>query len=109
MNLVRGDTGAFKFQRIDSSGNPITSVPDELYFTVKKSYTYSSAVLQKAMSDMTLDGEGVWHFVIAPEDTESLEYGTYVYDIEVTTGDYIKTIAKGRLKIEEEATWTANK
>lgn len=109
MTIIRGDTGAFKFQRLDSSGEPITATPTAIYFTVKKSYTYSSDIFQKTLADMTMDEDGTWHFIIAPEDTASLDYGTYVYDLEVTTEDYVQTIAKGKLMLEEEATWTANK
>lgn len=109
MTITRGDTGAFKFQRLDASGNVITTTPDAIYFTVKKSYDCDSFIFQKSLSDMTMDEDGTWHFVIAPNDTATMAYGSYIYDIEVTSGDYVKTIAKGRLVIEEESTWTANK
>lgn len=109
MVLIRGDTGAFKFQRLDSTGEPITATPTAMYFTVKKLYSCSSDVFQKTLADMTMDEDGTWHFIIAPEDTATLDYGTYVFDLEVTTADYVQTIAKGKLCIDEEATWVANK
>ena len=109
MKITRGDTGAYKFQRLDKSGNAITTTPTALYFTVKKTYSQSTFAFQKSLSDMTIDENGFWHFKIQPEDTDTLEYGTYVYDIEVTDGDYVQTIAKGDLDICEEATWYANK
>lgn len=109
MILVRGDTGAIKFQRLDSSGEPITVAPTAMYFTVKKSYTNSTDIFQKTLADMTMDEDGTWHFIIAPEDTASLDYGSYVFDLEVTTNDYVQTIAKGKLILEEEATWVGNK
>lgn len=109
MTITRGDTGAYSFKRIDSSGNPITSTPNAIYFTVKASFSDSSVVIQKTISDMTMDVDGTWHFTINPDDTTSLDYGSYVYDIEVTTNNYVKTIAKGKLVIEVESTWTANK
>lgn len=109
MILTRGDTGAYKFTRINAAGEPITEAPDALYFTVKRSFSYSDFVLQKSMEDMTLDNDGTWHFVIEPEDTATLDYGDYVYDIEVTVSDYVKTISKGKFSITEEATWAANK
>lgn len=49
MNIVRGDTGAFKFQRLNAGGEPITSTPDAMFFTVKKSYSFNAYVLQKSM------------------------------------------------------------
>lgn len=109
MNIVRGDTGAFKFQRLNADGEPITSTPDAMYFTVKKTFSTNTYVLQKTLSDMTLGEDDCWHFVLEPNDTASLGYGTYVYDIEVTTGEYVQTIAKGKLMLEEEATWKTNK
>lgn len=109
MTLVRGDTGAFKFQRLDSSGSAITAIPTAIYFTVKKSYNNSGDIFQKTLADMTMDEDGTWHFIIAPEDTASLDYGSYVFDLEVTTNDYVQTIAKGKLILEEEATWVGNK
>ena len=109
MTHIRGDTGAFKFQRLDMSGDPITSTPDAMFFTVKKSFSDNAYVLQKTLSDMTLKEDNFWHFVLEPGDTASLAYGSYVYDIEVTADGYVKTIAKGKLMIEEESTWATNK
>lgn len=109
MVLVRGDTGAFKFQRLDSSGEAITTTPTAIYFTVKKSYSHADDIFQKTLSDMTMDEDGTWHFTINPVDTASLDYGQYVFDLEVTTDDYVQTIAKGKLLLEEEATWVGNK
>ena len=109
MNIVRGDTGAFKFQRLDAGGDPITSTPDAMFFTVKKSFAFNAYVLQKDLSDMTFGEDDCWHFTLEPSDTASLDYGTYVYDIEVTTSEYVQTIAKGKLIIEEESTWESNK
>ena len=108
--LVRGDTGLYKFQRLDSSGNPITTPPDAMFFTVKKSYGNKGEVFQKTLDDMDFDNtDNCWHFVIAPSDTQDLDYGQYVYDLEVTTDTYVQTIAKGKLVLDEEATWAANK
>lgn len=110
MVLIRGDTGAFKFQRLDQSGAPIVTTPDAIYFTVKKSYTNQEEVFQKDLSDMSFSNEdNSWHFIIQPSDTSSLDYGSYVYDLEVTENDYVQTIAKGKLIIDEESTWVANK
>ena len=109
MQLTRGDTGRFKFQRIDDEGQPITTIPDAIYFTVKKSYQSSSVILQKTLADMELDQDGTFHFVIDPTDTETLPYGHYVFDIEVTDSDYVQTIAKGAFVLLEESTWSDDK
>lgn len=109
MELTRGDTGLFKFQRVDANGDVITSTPDAMYFTLKKSYSSPIAVVQKTLADMTQDTDGYWHITLEPEDTENIDVGAYVYDIEVTVPEYVKTIAKGTLRITAEATWAENK
>lgn len=109
MNLTRGDTGLYKFQRLDSDGDVITTTPDAIYFTVKESYTSSTVAIQKTIDDMTMDDDGTWHFTIDPDDTNDLEYGAYVYDLEVTADEYVCTIAKGTLRILAEATWADDK
>lgn len=109
MTITRGDTGFFKFKRIDAQGNPITSTPESLYFTVKKSFSSNTALFQKSLSNITLGEDNFWHFTIEPEDTINLKYGSYVFDIEVTTNTYVLTICKGQLEITEESTWSENK
>jgi len=109
MQITRGDTSAYKFQCKNSSGEVILDRADKVYFTVKKSYEDSAAVLQKTIDDMTFDQEGNYHFTIEASDTEMLDYGTYVYDIEITRGSVVKTISQGNFKITYEATWANNK
>lgn len=108
MNITRGDTKSFKFQR-KSEGQPITAEADNIYFTVKYSNSVEDALIQKTISDMTFDENYFYHFTILPSDTNGLEYGNYSYDIEVKVGDtYVKTIAKGTFTIEEETTFAEN-
>lgn len=107
--LTRGDTGKFKFQRKNAEGHVILTAPDAIYFTVKRSFESSSVMFQKTLEDMTLDQDGMYHFTIAPADTAALDYGNYVYDVEVTELDYVQTISKGKLNLLEEATWYTNK
>lgn len=109
MELTRGDTGQYKFQRLDADGQVITTAPTAMYFTVKKSYQSATAEVQKTLDDMTIDEDSYWHFTLDPEDTEALDIGNYVYDIEVTTEGVVSTIAKGTLKLLAEATWYTNK
>lgn len=109
MQIIRGDTCPLKFQCKDGGGTPITTVADAVYFTVKTSYDVEAVTFQKTLEDMTFDEDGTYHFEIEPSDTEELPYGTYVYDIEITRGDTVKTISQGQLKITKEATWKANK
>ena len=108
MNITRGDTKSFKFRR-KSDGKPITQEADNIYFTVKNTNYTDEVLFQKTIDDMDFDEEYYYHFTILPKDTNELEYGDYKYDIEVKIGDtYVKTIAKGTLKIEEETTFMVN-
>ena len=109
MILTRGDTGRYKFSRKNAAGEVIMERPETMFFTVKDSYETSGVIFQKSLSDMSMDGEGVWHFTIEPADTERLAVKAYVWDIEVTTDRYVKTIAKGKLTLKSEATWYSNK
>lgn len=109
INMVRGDTLSLQFQRKDLDGDVITDTPSSIYFTVKESYFTPAFVLQKTIANMQMDNEGVWHFSIAPAETESLPYGDYVFDIEVTDNGAVTTIAKGVLRLEGEVTWEVNR
>lgn len=106
--MIRGDTARFFFQRIDAEGEVITTRPDTLYFTVKKDFKTVPFVLQKKLDDMRMDEDGTFHFTIEPEDTEELQYRTYVYDIQVVQDGVKTTIAKGGFVITTEVTFIEN-
>ena len=103
MELTKGDTEQFKFQRRNSNGTVITTQATKVYFTVKAN-EYSKVVLQKTIDDMTFDLDGTYHFTIEPSDTDELQCGNYKYDIEVIVNDYKKTISKGDFIINSEIT-----
>lgn len=109
MNLIRGDTGRFSFQRKDAEGHAITTIADAVYFTVKKKNTAADYIIQKKLEDMTFDNDGTYHFVIEPEDTDNQKYGEYVFDIEVTQNGDVSTIAYGTFIIDPEVTFESNK
>ena len=108
MEQTRGDTKKYYFQRKKADGTVIIDLPDALYFTVKKNYIDNKALIQKKLSDMTVDQEGKYHFTIEPGDTDKLPYGGYVFDIQVTVGDIKTTIAKGKFVLTEEVTFAEN-
>lgn len=108
LSQTRGDTAGYTFKRIDAEGNPITTTPDALYFTLKKAYTDQTALLQKKIADMTMDSDGTWSFTIQAGETDALAFGNYVYDIQVNDNDAVTTIAKGAFTLTPEATWQSN-
>ena len=107
MEITRGDSKGLYFQR-KRDGQPILQEAENIYFTVKVNNNTEEAVFQKTIADMTFDEDGYYHFTINPEDTNGLNYGDYVYDIEVKIADYTKTISQGTLSITKETTFPAN-
>lgn len=112
LEMTRGDTLRLKFQRMTENKEVIKEQVDEMFMTCKKRYSSQDYVFQKCLSkgSITYDGNtGYYHIKIEPEDTENLRYREYVFDIEITQDNNIKTVLKGTLNITEEATWSINK
>lgn len=109
LGMVRGDTARFKFQRLDNSGNVITTEADEVYFSVKRSAKEVTLQLQKTIDDMTFDEDGTYHFTIEPADTNNLDFTKkYFYDLEVIDNGVKTTISYGQFNLQPEVTWAAN-
>jgi hypothetical protein len=110
MELIRGDTLPISFNIQDNEGNPLVpTLDDELYFTMKKNYNSPSFVCQKKLSSGDFEiVEDKIRFVLTHEDTANLGYGEYVYDIQLSTGNYVKTIVLGTITLTEESTWINN-
>lgn len=106
ISQTRGDTRKYKFQRKNADGSVILNVPNKMFFTVKQDFTDDKVLIQKRLpDDFEIDEEGFWHFTIEPEDTNDLNYGDYVFDVEVITDGVKSTIAKGGFVIEPEVTF----
>lgn len=76
IQLVRGDTLRAKLTLQDKAGNLyIPTADDEIIFTVKRNAMTNQILIQKTVTD----GE----VVLNPSDTENLEFGAYVYDVQV--------------------------
>lgn len=108
ISMIRGDTTPLMFQRKDNNGDVIKLRADKIYFTVKKSDLPDEVLFQKTIDDMTLDEDGTYHFVIQPEDTNNLEFGNYLFDLEVIQDNVVSTISRGEFIIEFEATFARN-
>lgn len=108
MNLstYRGDTLAFglAFKDLDQD-------LDSAYFTVKAGYDDTIPVVQKSL-DAGIEkvgeiGEEVKYRVrVAPEDTEDLTPGLYVYDLQIGVNGDVFTIMSGQLEIKADVTRT---
>lgn len=76
IQLVRGDTFRAKLTLQDKAGNLyIPTADDEILFTVKQ-----NAMTDKVLIQVRVENGEV---VLNPADTENLEYGSYVYDVQV--------------------------
>jgi hypothetical protein len=105
----RGDTCPISFTLTDSEGSPLDLSTSEIYFTMKKSYSTQDYILQKKKSTygITVDGNKC-ALILSHNDTAQLSYGNYVYDIQVKSGDYVKTLVLGTITLTNESTWKAN-
>ena len=105
----RGDTCPVSFDITDSNGQPLDLSSSEIYFTLKKNYNTSSYVLQKKKSTGDIEvNENKCALVLSHTDTAELNYGNYVYDIQLKSGDYVKTLALGQITLTNESTWKSN-
>lgn len=104
----RGDTLAITFNVTDTNKENLTEF-DEIYFTMKKSYTTQEFILQKRLTrgDIVFE-EGQFNMMLSHKDTAGLAYGKYVYDIQVVSGEYYKTVCIGAIQLTNEATFLAN-
>ena len=108
-NFPRGDTCPISFDLTDNEGNELNLAESEIYFTVKKNYQTKNYIIQKTYShgDITIDGTTV-SFCLTHTDTANLSYGNYVYDIQIKSGDLVKTLCIGTITLTNEATWINN-
>ena len=76
IQLVRGDTFRAKLTLKDKAGNIyIPSADDEVLFTVKRNALTNQILVQKRVENSEV--------VLEPSDTENLDFGSYVYDVQV--------------------------
>ena len=104
--MARGDIERKTIWLKNKDGTAYATVPDEIYFTVKKNANEHDFLFQKKMSDGTIAqvDTGKYQFTIQPEDTDGLGFGTYDFDIEVVKEGLVKKTFCGTLKLEKEVT-----
>lgn len=105
LEFTRGDTQFLRFQLKDGEGNLMElTESDNLYFTVKQNQNSSNVLIQKKYPESIQYEEGYFIFTLSSEDTSNLAYGTYQYDIELKSGDYVKTLGFGTITLTDEIT-----
>ena len=98
ISMVRGDSESLTV----TCSTPF-SAGDTVYLTVRED-AESDIAMQKIVTEFP-DGKAV--FIIEPDDTEGLDFGNYVYDIQVTwAGGVVKTlVGPARWRLTEEVTY----
>lgn len=99
ITLTRGDTFMALISITQSDGSPYLPIEgDTVRFAMKSSYTEEEPLLVKDIPIETMK------LVLEPEDTKTLAFGKYVYDVQLTkvTGEVDTFITKGTIKITEE-------
>ena len=99
IDMVRGDTLSFGME-IEGLGQDL----DSAYFTCRKSYE-DEILFQKSLEDGISKVEtGKYRVRVAPEDTESLTAGRYVYDLKIEANSDEFTVLWGILSIAPNVT-----
>lgn len=98
ITLTRGDTCAFDVEiKTDTGETYIPQDGDVVTFTVKKDTKTADVIIQKTGSTIVLN----------PTDTRSLKYGSYLYDVTLTTGSgaVYTIITPTEFVLAEEVNW----
>ena len=101
ITLTRGDTLKAQISITDSEGNPyVLQEGDVVRFAMKKNYTDPDEevlILKDIPSDTLI-------LTLEPEDTKDLDFGSYVYDIQITMANGVVDtfITKASFIISEE-------
>ena len=103
--MTRGDTFAFE---VEVKVNGVIVPVDGMYLTVKNNTYLEEPIIQKKLGGGVTLGNDAYYIVINPEDTDTLEYGRYKYDIEFIVDGFKRTIEKGILSITDEVTFSCN-
>ena len=98
-SMIRGDTVQFTLTVKNTD-----EAPTEIWFSVRRNsdapYTF-----QKSLDDgITSDNECGYLVRIAPEDTQELTPGRYLYDVELKFGADVYTVLMGRIELIEDVT-----
>lgn len=99
ITLTRGDTFEALVSATKKDGTQYIPVEgDSIRFAMKESYDDARPILVKEIPIDTM------LLVLEPEDTADLNFGKYVYDIQLTkaNGKVDTFIAKATLKLSEE-------
>lgn len=100
ITMIRGDTVQFTLALKNTD-----IIPDEIWFSVRKNSDAPDYVFQKSLDNgITPDNEGGYLVRIAPEDTQELTAGQYIYDLELKINEDIATPLMGKIELVADVT-----
>ena len=99
IRLTRGDTAVINLSLKMNGEDYVLNECDACVLTVKKRVVDEEVLLQKQL----INGQ----FIIEPTDTSALPYGTYKYDVQLTTTEGVvnTVITPKDFVIDAEVTW----
>lgn len=103
-DLVQGDTMAFQITLEDADGDPIDISADDFNMEIRR--LDGSLVLALGIGNgLEITDPGTLYGEVAPADTALLDPDyTYNYDVQWTTGTYVRTISWGTIKALKQIT-----
>jgi len=103
-DLVQGDTMAFQFTLEDAAGDPIDISADDFNMEIRR--LDGSLVLALGIGNgLEITDPGTLYGEVDPADTVLLDPDyTYNYDVQWTTGTYVRTISWGTIKSLKQIT-----
>ena len=98
ISLTRGDSAAVLVELVDTEGyRYIPDESDRIRFAMSKNYGDEEPLIIKEVDHESMQ------VYINPEDTKGLDFGSYVYDVEVTDGSgHVVTVLMSKFKITKE-------
>lgn len=104
IGMIRGDTLNIAFSIDADTVIDLSSDEAAFTFSVKEKATDTAYVFQKDKSAVTAVTDNSFVLRVAPEDTEELDEGSYVYDLEFRYGSDVYTLSRGRFEIISDIT-----
>lgn len=104
ISMTRGDSESITV-RCSAAGERVPfAAGDTVYFTVRED-AEADIALQKTVTEFDEEGRAV--IGIEPADTAGLDFGSYVYDIQLTRADGTVTtlVPMSRFRLTEEVTY----
>ena len=104
IDLIRGDTLNIQFEIESDTILDLESENFLITFSLKQAATNNGYIFQKDKTAVTSIADNTFIMRIAPTDTEDLIPGWYYYDLQLTIGEDVYTIALGKLQLVRDIT-----